>query len=238
VSNKNPQNFGAGFVPLHSNCTTMKHLPYILLLSLFMAFFSCQDDTAQRAAEIKEITQKNHNAFQDIKSKWNFSIPQPTAGAATQMANWQEWKLYVKELQQKPKPTLQDYRAKAKLMVTRTEGLLNNMPPLFDNPAVRTRISVLITKVRLISTFLSADNNIPASRITGLVADINRESGLLLLQFDELVRRSQIRTEQGEEEMIRALDTVRMANPDAMGQPGQMPPPRPSYKTGGQQHTP
>lgn len=217
----------------------MKHLPYILLLSLFTAFFSCQDDSAQRAAEIKEITQKNNNAFAEIKSKWAFSIPQPTPNAAGPMANWQEWKLYVKELQEKPKPNLQAYRAKSKLMVTRAEGLLNNMPPLYDNPAARTRISVLITKVRLIYTFLSADNNIPAARISGLIKDINRESAMLLLQFDELVRHSQIQKEQGEEEMIRALDTVRMANPEMMNQPGgQMPPPRPSYKVGGQQHTP
>ncbi|KOS07183.1 hypothetical protein AM493_14885 [Flavobacterium akiainvivens] len=217
----------------------MKHLRHILLFGMLSVLFSCQDDAAQHAAEIKEITKKNNNAFKDISAKWAFNIPQPTPAAAGQMANWQEWKLYTKELAQKPAAGLDAYRKKAKAMVTRTEGLLNNIPPLYDNPAVRTRISVLITKVRLISTFIDADNNIPADRIIALITDINRESALLLLQFDELVRRSQIRTEQGEEEMIRALDTVRMANPDVMAQPATGTPPRrqpaqPSYQTGRQ----
>jgi hypothetical protein len=216
----------------------MKHLRHILLFGLFALLFSCQEDSAQHAANLKEITKKNNDAFKAISAKWAFTIPQPTPGAATQMANWQEWNLYVKELQEKPKPSLQAYREKSKLMVTRTEGLLNNMPPLYNNPAVRTRISVLITKVRLIYMLLGADNNIPSDRIITLITDINRESAQLLLQFDELVRRSQIRTEQGEEEMIRALDTVRMANPDAMVQPAPAQQPKPSYKVGGQQQKP
>lgn len=213
----------------------MKHLRHILLFGLFAVLFSCQDDNAQHAADVKEITKKNNNAFKTISAKWVFSIPQPTPGAAAQMANWQEWNLYTKELREKPAANLIAYRKKATAMVTRTEGLLNNMPPLYNTPPVRTRISVLITKVRLISTFLAADNNIPADRIITLINDINRESAQLLLQFDELVRRSQIRTEQGEEEMIRALDTVRMANPGTMGNPAQSQP-RPSYKTPGQQN--
>lgn len=217
-------------------CITMKHLRHILLLGLLGLLFSCQDENAQHTADLKEITQENNDAFKAISAKWGFTIAQPTPGAAAQMANWQEWKLYVKELQQKPKANLEAYREKAKLMVTRAEGLLNNMPPLFDTPATRTRISVLITKVRLIYMLIGADNSIPANRIIALINDISRESNLLLLQFDEQVRRSQIRAEQGEEEMIRALDTVRMANPDAM-----MPPqtrPQPGYKVGGLQRKP
>jgi hypothetical protein len=217
-------------------CLTMKHLRHILLLGLLGLLFSCQDENAQHAADLKEITQKNNDAFKAISAKWAFSIAKPTPGAAQHMANWQEWNLYVKEVQEKPKANLQAYRDKAKLMVTRAEGLLNNIPPLFDTPASRTRISVLITKVRLIYMLIGSDNNIPADRIIVLINDISRESGLLLLQFDELVRRSQIRSEQGEEEMIRALDTVRMANPDAMMPPQTQP--QPSYKIGGQQRNP
>lgn len=213
---------------LCSNCKTMKHLRHILYFGLLALLFSCNDDKQEIVVETQNIKKQHDSVLQVLNHNWRFTIPAPTPQVSGYIDSWQEWKLYLKELNGKPAAGLQGYRTKAKDMVTRAEGLQNNIPPLFNRPEVRTRISVLLTKVRLVYTFLGADLNIPADRLTLLINDINLETAQLLLQFDELVRRSQIKKEQGEDEMIRALDTLRMANPEMIN-PDQ----QPSHTIGG-----
>jgi hypothetical protein len=212
----------------------MTYLRSILFFGLFALLFSCQDDTAQTAAETKRITKQNDSILKVISSSWKFNVPPPTPKVAQRLTGWQEWELFNRELKQKPQGNINAYRQKAKMMVTRAEVLVNGLPPLFSKPQVMSRIGVLNTKVKSLYTFISVET-IPDKKVITLIGEVTHEMVQLQIQFDELVRISEIPKEQGEEEMLRALDTVRMANPGMMGQPAtQQPLRKPSFKIGGQ----
>ena len=59
---------------------------------------------------------------------------------------------------------------------------------------------------------------IPDEKVTALINDITKETISLQNQMDEIIRITEIPKEIGEEEMLRALDTVRMADPDRQQQ--------------------
>jgi hypothetical protein len=96
--------------------------------------------------------------------------------------------------------------------------LKNNIPPFFDKPQVRSRIGVLITKVKSLYTYINI-NPIPEKKVMGLLNEVSGDITSFQNQLDELVRISEVPKEIGEEEMLRALDTVRRANPDFKAQP-------------------
>jgi hypothetical protein len=206
----------------------MKHLRSIIFFGFFALLFSCQDDNTQSIADAKRITKQNDSIFKVISNNWKFNVPPPSPKVAQRLAGWQEWELFNNELRQKPAGNnIEAYRAKAKLMVTRTDVLRQNIPPFFVKPQVLSRMGVLNTKVRSLYTFLSVET-IPDKKVVQLIGEVTHETTELQKQFDELVRISEIPKEQGEEEMLRALDTVRMANPDAMVTQQ----PAPTYRVG------
>jgi len=203
----------------------MKHLRYIIFFGLCGLLFSCQEDGLTKAAEIKRISKQNDSILNVISSNWKFNVPAPTPKVAQRISTWQEWQLFNNELQQKPKGTIEDYRKKAKTLVTRADVLRSSIPGFFEKPQVKSRISVLNTKVRMLYTFISVET-IPVKKVLALIDDVTHETDQLQKQFDEMVRFSEIPKEQGEDEMLRALDTVRMANPDMMAQPATQQPRR------------
>jgi len=217
----------------------MKNLRYIIFLGLCGLLFSCQEDGLSKAAEAKRIIKQNDSILKVISSNWKFNVQPPSAKVASRLTGWQEWELFNNELKQKPTGSIEAYRTKAKLLVTRADVLRNNIPVFFNKPQVVSRISVLNTKMRMLYTFISVET-IPDKKVVALIGEVTHETTQLLNQFDEIVRFSEIPKEQGEEEMLRALDTVRMANPGMIGQPAttQQPVPQaPSHTIGGKGRT-
>ena len=161
-----------------------------------------------------------------IENSWKFDVAPVSPKVAERISGWNEWEQFNSELQQKPRGSLDAYRRKVKILSTKVDGLVKNIPPFFNKPQVRSRIGVLITQVKQLETFMGLET-IPDKKVVGLINAVAANVNSTQKQFDELIRFSEIPKEDGEEQMIRALDTTRLANPDAMmtpeaqGQPGQ-----------------
>lgn len=202
----------------------MKYLKIIIVFLFSAVLFSCGEDEQQRQAETIKAAKQNDSILKVISSNWKFNVPAPTPKVTAQLNTWSEWQQFKNELFQKPTGSITAYKQKTKNLVTKVDQLKNNIPPFFDKPQVRARISVLITKIKSLYTYISIDV-IPDKKVVKIINEVTHEMTSLQNQFDEIVRKSEIPKEIGEEEMLRALDTVRMANPDAIQPVSNTPPP-------------
>ena len=197
----------------------MKYFKIVLFLSLSLTLLSCEDDEKQRIAETQRTQKQNDSILKVISAHWKFDVPAPTAGVAQRISTWNEWEQFNNELRQKPTGNaINAYLQKTKTLVTKADLLKNNIPVFFDKPQVRARMGVLITKIKSLYTYINIET-IPDKKVITLITEVTHEMTALQNQFDEIVRISEIPKEQGEQEMLKALDTVRMANPDAMFPP-------------------
>lgn len=197
----------------------MKYFKIALLCCLSIAIVSCEDEEKRQAETIKAARQ-NDSILKIISSNWKFSIPAPTPKVQQRISTWNEWTQFKSELMQKPTGGIAAYRQKTKNLVNKADQLRNNIPLMFDKPQVRSRLGVLITKTKQLYTFLNLQV-IQDVKVLSLLGEITNETISVQNQLDEIIRISEIPKEMGEEEMLRALDTVRMANPDRMPQPEQ-----------------
>jgi hypothetical protein len=196
----------------------MKYLKLIILCCFSAVLFSCKDDDAQRRAENIRTEKQNDSILKVISENWRFNVPPVSDKVAAQLSNWNEWQQFNAELMQKPTGSLTAYRQKTKNLVVKAELLTNNIPAFFNKPQVLTRIGVLNTKVKSLYTYLNVAT-IPDKKVVALIKEITHETTSLQNQMNELIILSEIPKEIGEEEMLKALDTVRMANPEMQPQP-------------------
>jgi archaellum component FlaC len=196
----------------------MKYIRVILFCCIGFLMLSCEDDEKQRQAEAAKAQKVNDSILKIISSNWKFDVPAVTSKVSQRIENWNEWQQFKNEFAQNPTGTLGAYRQKVKTLVNKAEQLKNNIPPFFDKPQVRSRIGVLITKVKSLYTYINI-NPIPEKKVMGLLNEVSGDITSFQNQLDELVRISEVPKEIGEEEMLRALDTVRRANPDFKAQP-------------------
>ena len=178
---------------------------FLLLLILFS---SCQEDPKVRILEQEKENQKKEVIFNNISKGWNFnSIPSnQTSRELTSV--WAEWRVFLYELGQKPKSSIGAFQQKAKTLSKRAFELNGKIPIKFDLPEVRSRISVITTKINAINLYIHL-NQIPDQKIVQLVQEVNTEVASLNAQLDEIKRRGEIKIEEGEGDMIRMLDTTR-----------------------------
>lgn len=191
----------------------MKYLKITVLFCLSLAVFSCGDDDKQRLAENQRAMKQNDSILKILNSNWKFNIAPLSARVQPKLQGWNEWQQFKAELDEKPNGSIETYRQKVKTLATKADLLRNNIPSFFDKPQVRSRISVLITKVKSLYTYINI-SVIPDKKILSLINEITVETNSFQNQLDEIVRFSEIPKELGEEQMLRALDTVRHANPD------------------------
>jgi len=195
------------FVPLQSKPIRMK-LSFSYFLFLFFFFVSCNDNAEKREAENLKDAQKKELIFETINKGWNFSIPTLTPSSQEAINNWNEWRLFLNEIELKPKSSIGAFQKKSKALSKRVMDLNMNIPPTFNKPEVRSRISVLVTKVNSINLFINL-NDIPDQKVVALVSEVNLELISLTQQMDEIIRKNAIPKEEGESDMIRMLDTSR-----------------------------
>ncbi len=185
----------------------MKIIFSSLLISLFF-ITSCQEDPKLRALAQEKEVQKKEVIFKNISNGWNFSV-QPNNETSRSLTNtWGEWRVLLNELAQKPKSSLGAFQQKAKTLSKRATELNNNVPIEFNLPEIKSRINALCTKINAINLYIHL-NQIPAAKIVKLVQEVNTEIRSLQFQFEEINRKSQIKIEDGESDMLKMLDTVR-----------------------------
>lgn len=199
-------------------------LNYIVLGFLSILFLSCNDDDRVRQAEVLKAQKYNDSIVKIIGSRWKFDIPQVTPKVQPRIADWQEWQNFMRELQDKPKNSIDAFKAKADNLADKSDQLQNNIPEVFNKPQVKSRIGVLTTKVKSLYTYINL-NVAQDKKVVALIGEIATEVNSIQNQFDEIIRFSEIKREFGEEEMLRALDTVRMANPETQRAPNAKPTP-------------
>lgn len=185
----------------------MKIKIYFLLL-LSIVLFSCKDDTTERIAEQQKEAKKKDVIFNNISNGWIFSQPRLEPVTQSKVNQWMEWRNFLTEINQKPKSSIGAFQKKAAALSKKVVELNINIPQQFNKPQVKSRITVLITKVKAMDLFIHL-NQIPDSKVIQYVKDINEDIVSLQMQMEEIVRRSQIPREAGEPDFVQMKDTSR-----------------------------
>ena len=178
-----------------------------LFLVLFLTL-SCQENKEQRLVENVKNAKKQEIIFNNINKGWNFNA-KPINPASEGLVNmWKEWRLFLNELNRKPKSTIGAFQKKAKELSKKAADLNNNIPMAYNKPEVKSRIAVLISKINSLNLFINLDE-IPDQKVVALVTEINIQLISLQSQLDEIVRKNTIPKEEGESDLIQMLDTSR-----------------------------
>lgn len=183
-------------------------LNFCLLIPLILLLFYCKDDTEIRKAENLKEAKKKEVVFAIINKGWKFqtnALSQTVQGAVT---NWSEWRLFLSELNQKPKSTIGAFQKKAKALSQKVMELNNTLPIQFAKPEIKSRIAVLTTKVNSLYLFINLQH-IQEQKVLALIGEINLELASIYQQMEEINRKNSIPIEEGEADMIRMLDKSR-----------------------------
>ncbi|OIQ19274.1 MAG: hypothetical protein BM557_06105 [Flavobacterium sp. MedPE-SWcel] len=191
----------------------MKYTSIIITALLSFALLSCEEDKEQRLAETLRLEQRNDSIVKVIDNHWRFDVPVPKDKVQKNLDDWNEWRQFKSELMQKPTGTLTAYEQKVETLISKLSSVKTTIIPFFNKPEVVTRLMVLDTKIKSLHTYISLDA-VQSDKVLVLIDEVTKETISLQNQFEEIVRKSEIPKEVGEEEMLRALDTSRMANPD------------------------
>lgn len=181
---------------------------FSFLLPLLFVISSCNNEAENREITNKREAQKREIIFENISKAWHFSIPQLNPETKAFSNNWEELRLFMNELNQYPKSSIGAFQKKAIALSTKAMNLNNNIPEKFNKPEIRSRISVLISKVNSINLYINL-HQIPDQKIIRLLQDTNQEIASLGYQMEEIIRKENIPAEEGESDMIRMLDTTR-----------------------------
>ena len=181
---------------------------FLYCLYFFVLLISCNNADEKRLAENLKEVNKQESIFANINKNWNFSVPALNPGSQKIVENWAEWRLFITEINHKPKTSIGAFHVKAKTLEKRVNDLYNNIPPQFNKPEIKSRIAALSSKIGSINLFINL-HDIPDQKITALIADVNIELAALCQQMDEIIRISSIPKEEGESDMLRMLDKSR-----------------------------
>lgn len=188
-----------------------------LFLLLTAVLFSCQDQDEKRRAENAKEAKKKEAIFNNINKGWTFIDEPINEISESQLNSWTEWRDFMKEIGDKPRRTIGAFQKKSVAISKKAMALNNTIPTIFDQPAFKSRISILITKIRMLDLFIHL-NKIPDDKVVFLVQEINKELISLERQMDKIVERAKVPKEEGEEDFLRMLDTAR-AIPNAVAPP-------------------
>jgi hypothetical protein len=185
----------------------MKYKISLFLLLIFV-LNSCQDENEKRLAENKKEAKKKEKIFDNINKAWVFIDEPINEVSEKNEREWNEWRDFLKEIGEKPRKTIGAFQKKSAAISKKAMALNTNIPTQFNQPQIKARISILITKVKMMDLFIHL-NQIPDEKVTFLIGEINKEMVSLERQFDKIVEKSKIPKEQGEEDFLRMLDTTR-----------------------------
>jgi hypothetical protein len=177
-------------------------------LFLIFILYSCKNETQNRQAETTKDLKKKEIIFENINKGWVFNANPINATSQANTQTWSEWRLFLSELNQKPKKTIGAFQKKSAELSKKAMNLNNNIPILFSKPQIKSRIDILITKVQMLDLYIHL-NDIPDQKVIALIPEINTELASLQNQMDKIVQKSKIPLEEGESELLRMLDTTR-----------------------------
>ncbi|MBP4141279.1 hypothetical protein J3S90_05630 [Flavobacterium sp. P4023] len=175
---------------------------------LVFIFSSCQNDDQKRIAENNKEIQRKEVQFKNIEKSWVFYDTPITEASEKSMANWNEWRLFLNELAQKPKKTLGAFQQKSKVLTTKVMALNDNIPAEFNIPPIKSRISTVLAKVQMLNLYINLDV-IPEKKVASIIAEINTELVSLQRQMEKTIDKSKIPVEIGESDLLKMMDASR-----------------------------
>jgi hypothetical protein len=178
------------------------------LFTFIILIIGCKNDDNQRAIEQEKDIKKKELVFENINKDWNFNVPNLNPQAQVLVNNWTEWRLFKEDINQKPKSSIGAFQQKSKSLSKKVTDLNFTIPPKIATTALKSRISVLTTQIRMLELYMNLQQ-IPYEKVKLLVPEINLGIASLNAQFEEIIRKQQIPLEKGESDMIRMLDTTR-----------------------------
>lgn len=179
-----------------------------LFLLLTTVLFSCQNENEKRLAENAKEAKKKEAIFNNINKGWTFLDEPINEISESQLNSWTEWREFNKEIGEKPRKTIGAFQKKSAAISKKAMSLNNNIPAQFNQPQIKSRISILITKIKMLDLFIHL-STIPDDKVVFLIQEINKELISLERQMDKIVEKAKIPKEQGEEDFLRMLDTTR-----------------------------
>ena len=183
---------------------------FLSLFIVVLVFVSCNDYSEQNEKSL-QLAQKQEAVFKAISKKWAFTFPEAKPEVKQMTKEWNQWEQFKRELEEKPKTSLLAFQLKIKTVSKRVDSLSLTVPENFNIPQVRSRLITLNTKIKSLDTFIHLEE-IPQQKVLTLITEINEEIKGVYTQWDEIIIKKAIPKEIGEDLMIRALDTNRMAN--------------------------
>lgn len=177
-------------------------------LFLIILLSSCKNNDQKRLAENEKDAQKKEVIFSNINKGWVFYDTPINTTSEASMATWNELRLFLAELAIKPKKTIGAFQQKSAAISKKAMALNDNIPYQFDKPQIKSRISTLITKVRLLDLYINL-YNIPDKKVVRTIAEINNELSSLQRQMDKITEKSKIPVEEGESELKKMMDASR-----------------------------
>ena len=179
----------------------------LLFIIVIGSLIACSDES-KRAAEIERDQKKKEAIYNTIQKAWQFDAEPLNKTSQSLISDWTEWRDLLNELSQKPQSSIGAFRKKSKTLSAKVDSLANKIPIKYSKPEVKSRISVLTTKINSLDLYMNLDE-IPADKVVSSIEGINQELRSLQMQLEEIVNKSLIPLEEGESDMIKMLDTTR-----------------------------
>lgn len=196
-------------------------MKYSICLFFLVLFFlpSCHSDNQKLRLEAqKKEAQRKEVIFNNINKGWDFQKAPINEVAENSLGFWSQWRTFMDELAQKPKSSISAFQKKSKALTQKALELKENLPVQYNNPSIKSRISILITNVSLLEMYLHL-TQIPDKKVVKQIAEINLELIALQREMDKVDVKSKIPVETGESEMLQMIKDTARAIPSTVTLP-------------------
>jgi len=181
---------------------------FLYLFSLVFVLNSCKNDTEKRLVETQKDAKKKELIFSNIDKAWIFNANPINSVSQDTKLSWNEWRSFLAELEQKPKKTIGAFQKKSTELSKKVMALNDFTPAEFNKPQIKSRIAILITKVRMLDLYIHL-KDIPDQKVIALIPEINTALASFQNQLDKMAQKSKIPLEEGESDLLKMLDTAR-----------------------------
>lgn len=189
---------------------------YLLILFIFLsALTACKKETI--IIDPTTIERHQDSLVRNIHEHWKFKVSVKNSAVNQKLGNWEEWRHFVNELTIAPELSISHLQHKAKNLVENVGKLRENIPELYDQNQTISRIALLETYVQNLDMHLEFEP-IDQTEITKLLENIQKSTNSLLYQFDEFEIKAKIPKEEGENQAIQSIDTLKRATLNALPQ--------------------
>ncbi|MDM1396772.1 hypothetical protein QK342_05775 [Myroides odoratimimus] len=194
----------------------MKSNLYILLPLLFLVSiisFSCKDEEKFVKEQELKIAQHNDSVYDYLTKNWNLRVPAASAELGVILKDWKPWQEFVQEVSLKPVSTIGAFQKRANRLSELLQSLTyQQYPKELDLPDIKSRMALLQTSLNNLNMFLEV-TPISIEKLDQNLKHTNTALRLLLAQMDENIVKAKLPQEEGEAEMLEAINEERRANP-------------------------